>query len=74
MATCGLSTGAGKVYEILQKEIEGDKLPVKLSQRVVSDSAREEPVVGHLDPGQKSVLSWGDPRTICGAGSPMAGE
>ena len=25
MATCGLSTGAGKVYEALQKEIEKSK-------------------------------------------------
>lgn len=32
MATCGLSTGAGKVYEALQKEVQKGKLPVRLAQ------------------------------------------
>ena len=32
MATCGLSTGAGKVYEALQKEIEKGKLSITLGQ------------------------------------------
>ena len=34
MATCGLSTGAGKVYEALQKEIEKIRLNNKLNKLI----------------------------------------
>jgi len=59
MATCGLSTGAGKVYETLHKEIERGKLPVKLSQTGCIGFCQREPVVDILEPGKPRVFYHG---------------
>jgi NADH:ubiquinone oxidoreductase subunit F (NADH-binding)/NAD-dependent dihydropyrimidine dehydrogenase PreA subunit/(2Fe-2S) ferredoxin len=59
MATCGLSTGAGKVYETLQKEVEKGKLPVKLSQTGCIGFCQREPVVDILGPGKPRVFYHG---------------
>ena len=59
MATCGLSTGAGKVYETLQKEVEKGKLPIKLSQTGCIGFCQREPVVDILEPGKPRVFYHG---------------
>jgi NADH:ubiquinone oxidoreductase subunit F (NADH-binding)/NAD-dependent dihydropyrimidine dehydrogenase PreA subunit/(2Fe-2S) ferredoxin len=59
MATCGLATGAGKVYETLQKEIERGKLPVKLSQTGCVGFCQREPVVDILEQGKPRVFYHG---------------
>jgi NADH:ubiquinone oxidoreductase subunit F (NADH-binding)/NAD-dependent dihydropyrimidine dehydrogenase PreA subunit/(2Fe-2S) ferredoxin len=59
MATCGLSTGAGKVYEALQKEVEKGKLPIRLGQTGCIGFCQREPVVDILEPGKPRVFYQG---------------
>ena len=59
MATCGLSTGAGKVYEALQKELEKGKLKFRLSQTGCIGFCQKEPVVDILEPGKPRVFYQG---------------
>jgi NADH:ubiquinone oxidoreductase subunit F (NADH-binding)/NAD-dependent dihydropyrimidine dehydrogenase PreA subunit/(2Fe-2S) ferredoxin len=59
MATCGLSTGAGKVYEAIQKEVEKGKLPIQLSQTGCIGFCQREPVVDILEPGKPRVFYQG---------------
>jgi len=59
MATCGLSTGAGKVYEALQKEVEKGKLKIRLSQTGCIGFCQREPVVDILEPGKPRVFYQG---------------
>jgi NADH:ubiquinone oxidoreductase subunit F (NADH-binding)/NAD-dependent dihydropyrimidine dehydrogenase PreA subunit/(2Fe-2S) ferredoxin len=59
MATCGLSTGAGKVYEVLQKGVEKAKLPILLGQTGCIGFCQKEPVVDILEPGKPRVFYQG---------------
>jgi NADH:ubiquinone oxidoreductase subunit F (NADH-binding)/(2Fe-2S) ferredoxin/NAD-dependent dihydropyrimidine dehydrogenase PreA subunit len=59
MATCGLSTGAGKVYEAIQKEVEKGKLPIQLSQTGCIGFCQREPVVDILEPGKPRIFYQG---------------
>jgi NADH:ubiquinone oxidoreductase subunit F (NADH-binding)/NAD-dependent dihydropyrimidine dehydrogenase PreA subunit/(2Fe-2S) ferredoxin len=59
MATCGLSTGAGKVFETVQKEVEKLKLPVQLSQTGCIGFCQREPVVDIFEPGKPRVFYQG---------------
>jgi NADH:ubiquinone oxidoreductase subunit F (NADH-binding)/NAD-dependent dihydropyrimidine dehydrogenase PreA subunit/(2Fe-2S) ferredoxin len=59
MATCGLSTGAGKVYEALQKEVEKGKLPIRLGQTGCIGFCQREPVVDILEPGKPRIFYQG---------------
>jgi NADH:ubiquinone oxidoreductase subunit F (NADH-binding)/NAD-dependent dihydropyrimidine dehydrogenase PreA subunit/(2Fe-2S) ferredoxin len=59
MATCGLSTGANKVYEAIQKEIEKGKLPITLGQTGCIGFCQREPVVDILEPGKPRVFYQG---------------
>jgi hypothetical protein len=52
MATCGLSTGAGKVYEALQKEVEKESSRSLESDRL---SVCREPVVVSSNRGRFSI-------------------
>jgi NADH:ubiquinone oxidoreductase subunit F (NADH-binding)/NAD-dependent dihydropyrimidine dehydrogenase PreA subunit/(2Fe-2S) ferredoxin len=59
MATCGLSTGAGKVYDAIQKEVEKGKLPIRLSQTGCIGFCQREPVVDILEPGKPRIFYQG---------------
>src|SRR4030043_2389972 len=59
MATCGLSTGAGKVYEVLQNGVEKAKLPILLGQTGCIGFCQKEPVVDILEPGKPRVFYQG---------------
>ena len=59
MATCGLSTGAGKVYEAIQKEIEKSKVPILLGRTGCIGFCQREPVVDILEPGKPRVFYQG---------------
>ncbi len=59
MATCGLSTGAGKVYEVLQNGVEKDKLPILLGQTGCIGFCQKEPVVDILEPGKPRIFYQG---------------
>ncbi len=61
MATCGLSTGAGKVYETIQKEVENAKLPIVLNQTGCIGFCQKEPVVDILEPGKPRIFYQGVP-------------
>jgi NADH:ubiquinone oxidoreductase subunit F (NADH-binding)/(2Fe-2S) ferredoxin/NAD-dependent dihydropyrimidine dehydrogenase PreA subunit len=56
MATCGLSTGADKVYEVIRETIEKDKLPVRVAQTGCIGFCQKEPVVDILEPGKPRVF------------------
>ena len=56
MATCGLSTGAGKVYEAIQKEIAKAKVPIRLEKTGCIGFCQREPVVDILEPGKPRVF------------------
>jgi len=56
MATCGLSTGADKVYEAIQDEVEKGKLPIQLAQTGCIGFCQREPVVDILEPGKPRVF------------------
>jgi NADH:ubiquinone oxidoreductase subunit F (NADH-binding)/(2Fe-2S) ferredoxin/NAD-dependent dihydropyrimidine dehydrogenase PreA subunit len=56
MATCGLSTGADKVYEAIQKEVEKAKLPIRVNQTGCIGFCQREPVVDILEPGKPRVF------------------
>src|SRR4030067_2779551 len=56
MATCGLSTGADKVYETIQKEIEKAKLRMRVAQTGCIGFCQREPVVDILEPGKPRVF------------------
>ncbi len=56
MATCGLSTGAGKVYEAIQKEVEKAKRPIKVTETGCIGFCQREPVVDILEPGKPRVF------------------
>jgi NADH:ubiquinone oxidoreductase subunit F (NADH-binding)/NAD-dependent dihydropyrimidine dehydrogenase PreA subunit/(2Fe-2S) ferredoxin len=59
MATCGLSTGAGRVYEVLQNGVEKAKLPILLGQTGCIGFCQKEPVVDILEPGKPRVFYQG---------------
>jgi NADH:ubiquinone oxidoreductase subunit F (NADH-binding)/NAD-dependent dihydropyrimidine dehydrogenase PreA subunit/(2Fe-2S) ferredoxin len=59
MATCGLSTGAGKVYEVLQNGVEKGKLPILLGQTGCIGFCQKEPVVDIFEPGKPRVFYQG---------------
>jgi (2Fe-2S) ferredoxin len=59
MATCGLSTGAGKVYEAIQKEIEKTKVPIRLEKTGCIGFCQREPVVDIFEPGKPRVFYQG---------------
>ena len=59
MATCGLSTGAGKVYEAIEKEIEKSKLPILLGQTGCIGFCQREPVVDIFEAGKPRVFYQG---------------
>ena len=56
MATCGLSTGADKVYEAIQNEVEKGKLPIRVAQTGCIGFCQREPVVDILEPGKPRVF------------------
>jgi NADH:ubiquinone oxidoreductase subunit F (NADH-binding)/(2Fe-2S) ferredoxin/NAD-dependent dihydropyrimidine dehydrogenase PreA subunit len=66
MATCGLSTGAGKVYEAIQREIEKAKVPVRLEQTGCIGFCQREPVVDILEPGKPRIFYQGVTPEQCG--------
>ena len=66
MATCGLSTGAGKVYEALEKEIGKSKVPIRLEKTGCIGFCQREPVVDILEPGKPRVFYQGVPPDRCG--------
>jgi len=59
MATCGLSTGAGKVYEAIQEEVEKGKYPIVLDRTGCIGFCQKEPVVDILEPGKPRVFYQG---------------
>jgi NADH:ubiquinone oxidoreductase subunit F (NADH-binding)/(2Fe-2S) ferredoxin len=59
MATCGLSTGAGKVYDAIRKEIDKSKLPMTLGQTGCIGFCQKEPVVDLLEPGKPRIFYQG---------------
>ena len=59
MATCGLSTGAGRVYETIQNEVEKAKLPILLGQTGCIGFCQREPVVDIFEPGKPRVFYQG---------------
>ncbi len=59
MATCGLSTGAGKVYEALQNGVEKVKLPIILGQTGCIGFCQKEPVVDIFEPGKPRIFYQG---------------
>jgi NADH:ubiquinone oxidoreductase subunit F (NADH-binding)/NAD-dependent dihydropyrimidine dehydrogenase PreA subunit/(2Fe-2S) ferredoxin len=66
MATCGLSTGAGKVYEAIQKAIEKAKVPILLGRTGCIGFCQREPVVDILEPGKPRVFYQGVTPERCG--------
>lgn len=56
MATCGLSTGAGKVYEAIQKLVEKERLPIQVNQTGCIGFCQKEPVVDIFEPGKPRVF------------------
>ncbi len=56
MATCGISTGAQKVYETIQNEVEKSKLPILVNQTGCIGFCQREPVVDILEPGKPRVF------------------
>jgi NADH:ubiquinone oxidoreductase subunit F (NADH-binding)/NAD-dependent dihydropyrimidine dehydrogenase PreA subunit/(2Fe-2S) ferredoxin len=65
MATCGLSTGAGKVYEALEKEIGKAKVTIQLEKTGCIGFCQREPVVDILEPGKPRVFYQGVPPDRC---------
>src|SRR5512136_159488 len=59
MATCGLSTGAGKVYEAIEKEVGKAKVPIRLERTGCIGFCQREPVVDILEPGKPRVFYQG---------------
>ncbi len=56
MATCGLSTGAGKVFEAIQNEVAKRNLPVRVTQTGCIGFCQREPVVDIQEPGKPRVF------------------
>ncbi len=56
MATCGLSTGADRVYEAIQKEVERSKLRMHVAKTGCIGFCQREPVVDILEPGKPRVF------------------
>ena len=56
MATCGLSTGADKVYETILKEVKKSKLRMRVAQTGCIGFCQREPVVDILEPGKPRVF------------------
>ncbi len=56
MATCGLSTGAGKVYEAIQKLVEKERLPIQVNQTGCIGFCQKEPVVDIFEPGKPRIF------------------
>ena len=56
MATCGLSTGADRVYETIQNEVEKGKLPLSVAQTGCIGFCQREPVVDIFEPGKPRVF------------------
>jgi len=56
MATCGISTGAQKVYETIQNEVEKSRLPIIINQTGCIGFCQREPVVDILEPGKPRVF------------------
>ena len=56
MATCGLSTGADRVYETIQNEVEKGKLPLSVAHTGCIGFCQRETVVDILEPGKPRVF------------------
>ncbi len=56
MATCGISTGAQKVYDTIQNEIEKSRFPIKVSQTGCIGFCQKEPVVDIFEAGKPRVF------------------
>jgi NADH:ubiquinone oxidoreductase subunit F (NADH-binding)/(2Fe-2S) ferredoxin/NAD-dependent dihydropyrimidine dehydrogenase PreA subunit len=56
MATCGLATGAGKVWDALSAEIEKAGLEIELRQTGCMGFCQEEPIVSVHEPGKPRIF------------------
>jgi len=56
MATCGLATGAGKVWDALSGEIEKAGLEIELNQTGCMGFCQEEPIVSVHEPGKPRIF------------------
>lgn len=56
MATCGISTGAQKVYDTIKNEIEKSRFPIKVSQTGCIGFCQKEPVVDIFEAGKPRVF------------------
>jgi NADH:ubiquinone oxidoreductase subunit F (NADH-binding)/(2Fe-2S) ferredoxin/NAD-dependent dihydropyrimidine dehydrogenase PreA subunit len=56
MATCGLSTGADKVYEAICEKVQKERLSVQVAQTGCIGFCQREPVVDLLEPGKPRVF------------------
>ncbi len=59
MATCGLSTGAGKVYEAINKEVEKGKLPIIVNQTGCIGFCQKEPLVDIFEQRKPRIFYQG---------------
>ncbi|MFQ6078394.1 MAG: NADH-ubiquinone oxidoreductase-F iron-sulfur binding region domain-containing protein [Thermodesulfobacteriota bacterium] len=55
MATCGIATGARKVFDALVEEVEKRKLDVAVSQTGCIGFCQKEPLVDILSPGKERI-------------------
>jgi len=56
MATCGLATGAGKVWDALAGEIQSADLDIALEQTGCMGFCQEEPIISILEPGKPRIF------------------
>ena len=56
MATCGLATGAGKVWETLNQEVQTGGHDIILAQVGCIGFCQEEPIVDVLSPGKSRII------------------
>jgi NADH:ubiquinone oxidoreductase subunit F (NADH-binding)/NAD-dependent dihydropyrimidine dehydrogenase PreA subunit/(2Fe-2S) ferredoxin len=56
MATCGLATGAGKIWEALQQEVDRDGHDIVLAKVGCIGLCQEEPIVDVLRPGKPRIF------------------
>lgn len=56
MATCGISTGAQKVYETIKEEVEKSGIPVRVNKTGCIGFCQREPVVDILETGKPRVF------------------
>ena len=56
MATCGLATGAGEVFQTILEEVEKQKLDVIISKTGCIGFCQREPIVDVIQPGKPRIL------------------